>query len=90
MSKYIQINESQISNLSTNRLLNIFRKNRRYLFCILNQYGFDTSNNGNNINWFIVDDNLYHHKEYSIISSTNDIIKIELNKRNKNENDNRA
>lgn len=82
--KYINITDSEILKLSTNRLLNIYRINRKYIFQILNQYGFDTSNNGNNINYFMVNDELYHHREFNIISFINDKIKEELNKRNEN------
>lgn len=89
MSQFIEITDDQIKTLTTNRLLNIFRKNRKYLFHVLNDFGFDTSNNGNNINWCIVDDDLYHHREYNGISNLNYKIKEELNKRKEHENDNR-
>jgi len=85
MSNFIEITDDQIQKLTTNRLLNIFRKNRKYLFHELNNHGFDTSDNGNNINWNMVNDELYHHKEYNGISYLNDKIKEELNKRKLNE-----
>ncbi|MDA3855107.1 MAG: hypothetical protein PF569_02525 [Candidatus Woesearchaeota archaeon] len=87
MNKFIIITDKQIVNLTTNRLLNIFRINRTFLFKILNKYGFDTSNNGNNINWFVVNDDLYHNKEYNQIDWLNIKIKQELDNRN-NENRN--
>lgn len=50
MTKYIDISINSIKLISRKRLLNIFKINRKYIFQILFLNGFDTSNNGNNIN----------------------------------------
>lgn len=85
MSKYIQITANQIKNLTTNRLLNIFRINRKYLFNTLNNFGYDTSKCYNSVNWNFANDELYYHLEFNTIYSLNEDIKKELNKRKINE-----
>ena len=78
MIKPISIDVNSISNLSTGRLLNIYKINRKYLFQILSSAGFDTSNGGLNINYSMADDYLYHDKEYNLISYINECVKNEL------------
>lgn len=85
MSKYIQITANRIKNLTTNRLLNIFRINRKYLFNTLNNFGYDTSKGYNSVNWNFANDELYRHLEFNTIYSLNEDIKKELNKRKINE-----
>ena len=75
MSKYINIKEDEIKNLVTNRLLNIYRINRKYIFQTLFLNGFDPNKN---INWFMVNDELWYHSEFNRISYLNSLVKEEL------------
>lgn len=80
--KYINIKEKDIAKLNTSRLLNIYRINRKYLFQVLAFNGFDTSNGGANINWFVVNDDLWTCKEYNEINFLNIMIKKRLDSEN--------
>jgi hypothetical protein len=81
--KYIDIANDQVDKISVNRLLNIYKRNRKYLFQILAEFGFDTSEGRKNINYSVVNDDLYFHKPFNRITALNNRIKYRLDKENK-------
>ena len=84
MSKFIFIELKNISKLSTGRLLNIYRINRKHIFQILAADGFNTSETGK-INYFILNDFYFHQTECNKKFYLNDLIKSELDKKRINE-----